>query len=126
MHYDLLAKIKNAYRARKEGFQTPYTGLNHNVAKLLARYGFIKEVQKRTTDKKLFLDIKLAYKNDESREVDFRIMSKPSRRVYSGYREVRAVRQGYGIGVLSTPKGVMTNAEARAAKVGGEYLFQIW
>jgi len=126
MHYDLLAKIKNAYRARKEGFQTPYTGLNHNVAKLLARYGFIKEVSRRTTDKKLFLDIKLSYPDEKARDIDFKVVSKPSRRVYAGYRDVRAVRQGYGLGVLSTPKGVMTNSEARAAKVGGEYLFQIW
>ena len=126
MHYDLLAKIKNAYRARKEGFQTPYSGLNYNVAKLLARYGFIKEVQKRTTDKKMYLDIKLAYQGDAPREIEFSVVSKPSRRSYAGYRDVKAVRQGYGIGVLSTPKGVMTNAEARAAKVGGEYLFQIW
>jgi small subunit ribosomal protein S8 len=126
MHYDLLAKIKNAYRARKEAFSTPYSGLNHDVAKLLVRYGFIKEVAKRTTDKKLWLDVKLAYPSGESRDIDFSIVSKPSRRVYSGYRDVRAVRQGYGIGVLSTPRGVMTNAEARQAKVGGEYLFQIW
>lgn len=126
MHYDLLAKIKNAYQARKEGFTTPYTGLNHGVAKLLTRYGFIKEVAKRTTDKKMWLDVKLAYPSGDSREINFNIVSKPSRRVYSGYRDVRSVRQGYGIGVISTPKGIMTNVEARQAKVGGEYLFQIW
>jgi small subunit ribosomal protein S8 len=126
MHYDLLAKIKNAYRARKEGFQTPYSGLNYNIAKLLVRYGFLKEVAKRTTDKKHFMDIKLAYGDDKQRTIDFTIVSKPSRRMYTGYRDIRPVRQGYGIGVLSTPDGIMSNAEAFKKKVGGEYLFQIW
>lgn len=126
MHYDLLAKIKNAYAARKEGFQTPYSGLNHEVAKLLVRYRFLKDVQKRTSDKKLFLDIRLAYNEGAPRFQDFKIFSKPSRRLYQGYRDVKQVRQGYGIGVLSTPAGVLSNTEARDKKVGGEYLFQIW
>lgn len=126
MHYDLLAKIKNAYAARKEGFQTPYSRLNHDIAKLLVRYGFIKDVQKRTTDKKLFLDIKLAYRDGVGRFQDFKIVSKPSRRMYAGYRDIKPVRQGYGIGVLTTPAGVLSNAEAREKKAGGEYLFQIW
>jgi len=126
MHYDLLAKIKNAYLARKEGFQTPYSKLNHEIAKLLVRYRFLKDVQKRTTDKKHFLDIRLAYQDGQPRFADFRIVSKPSGRIYSGYREVRQVRQGYGIGVLTTPQGLMSNTEARDKKVGGEYLFQIW
>ncbi len=126
MHYDLLAKIKNAYAARKEGFQTPYSKLNHEIAKLLVRYRFIKEVQKRVSDKKLYLDIKLAYDDGKPRFQDFKIVSKPSRRLYSGYRDIKAVRQGYGIGVLTTPQGVLSNAEARDKKAGGEYLFQIW
>lgn len=126
MHYDLLAKIKNAYAARKEGFQTPYSKLNHEVAKLLVRYRFLKDVQKRVSDKKLFLDIKLAYDDGSPRFQDFKIVSKPSRRLYSGYRDIKAVRQGYGIGVLTTPQGVLSNTEAREKKAGGEYLFQIW
>lgn len=126
MHYDLLAKIKNAYAARKEGFQTPYSKLDHEIGKLLVRYRFLKDVQKRTSDKKLFLDVRLAYTDGEPRFQDFKLFSKPSRRVYSGYREIKPVRQGYGIGVLTTPQGVLSNAEAREKKAGGEYLFQIW
>ena len=83
-------------------------------------------MQKRTTDKKLFLDIKLSYRDGEPRFQDFKIVSKPSRRMYSGYREIKPVRQGYGIGVLTTPSGVLSNVEAREKKAGGEYLFQIW
>jgi small subunit ribosomal protein S8 len=126
MHYDLLAKIKNAYAARKEGFQTPFSKLDHEIAKLLVRYRFLKDVQKRTTDKKHYLDIRLSYVDGMPRFQDFRIVSKPSRRVYFGYRDIKAVRQGYGIGVLTTPSGVFSNTEAREKKAGGEYLFQIW
>lgn len=126
MHYDLLAKVKNAYRARKEGFQTPYSKLDHEIAKLLVRYRFLRDVQKRTTDRKHHLDIRLAYQDGAPRFQDFRIVSKPSRRVYTGYRDIRGIRQGYGIGVVTTPQGVMSNTEAREAKAGGEYLFQIW
>lgn len=126
MHYDLLAKIKNAYLARKEGFQTPYSKLNHEIAKLLVRYRFLKDVQKRTSDKKLFLDIRLAYTDGAPRFQDFKLFSKPSRRIYMGYRDIKQVRQGYGIAVLTTPQGVLSNTEAREKSAGGEYLFQIW
>jgi small subunit ribosomal protein S8 len=57
---------------------------------------------------------------------DFRMLSKPSRHIYSGYRELRPVRQHYGLAVLTTPQGIMTNKEAKKQKVGGEYLFEIW
>ena len=76
--------------------------------------------------RKNVLDIRLKYKNGQPGVTDFRIQSKPSRRMYRGYRELRPIRQGYGLVVISTPSGVMTNTEARKKKVGGEYLFEIW
>jgi small subunit ribosomal protein S8 len=126
MHYDLLAKIKNAYGAKKEGFQTAYSAADFSVAKILVRHGFLKDAQKRTIDKKQYLEVKLRYDNDTASFEDFRIKSKPSRRLYTGYRDLRPVRQNYGLGILSTPKGIMTTSEARKQKVGGEYLLEIW
>lgn len=126
MHYDLLAKIKNAYRAKKEGFQTPYSTGDFAIAKILARHKFIKDAQKRVIDKKQYLDIKLLYTGEAPAFEDFRIKSKPSRRLYTSYRELRPVRQNYGLGILSTPRGIMTTSEARKQKVGGEYLLEIW
>ena len=57
---------------------------------------------------------------------DFKVMSKPSRRLHIGYRDLKAVKQNYGLSILSTPAGVMSNREARKQKVGGEYLFEVW
>jgi len=126
MHYDLLAKIKNSYGAKKEGFQTAFSTGDLAIAKILARHKYIKDAQKRTIDKKHYIDIKLMYTDSKPAFEDFRIKSKPSRRLYTGYTELRPVRQNYGLGILSTPKGIMTTSEARKNKVGGEYLFEIW
>lgn len=126
MYYDLLAKVKNASRAHREGFQTAYSGQDLAVAKLLVRYRFLKDAQKRTIGKKHYIEIKLLYRDSVPAFSDFRFFSKPSRRLYYGYRELMPVRQNYGIGVVSTPQGMMTTGDARKAKVGGEYLFQIW
>ncbi len=127
MHYDLLAKIKNAQRARKENLQTPLSAFNLAVAQALVRHGFLREAEVRSAGKRQVLDVKLKYDRDDRPAItDFKIMSKPSRHLYIGYRELKPVRQGYGISILSTPSGIISNREARKQKVGGEYLFEIW
>jgi len=112
--------------ARKEGFVTRYSGLNHAIAQALVRTGYLKSVAVKSGSSKSFLEVKIAYKAGRPAMHDFRILSKPGRRLYSGVSQLSSVRQGYGIGVLTTPSGVMTTDEARKEKVGGEYLFQIW
>ncbi len=126
MYYDLLTKIKNAERARKESILTPYAEFDFAVAKLLQTHGFVKEVEKRAIGRKNFIEVKLKYRNGEPALTDFKIMSKPSRRIYIGYRELKPVRQHFGIAVLSTPSGVFSNKEAKKNKVGGEFLCQVW
>ena len=126
MYYDLLVKIKNAAQAKKEGLQTRFSIFDFAVLKALHGAGFIHDVQKKNVGKKSFLDIKLRYEGGKPAITGVRFLSKPGRRAYVGYRDVKAVRQGYGVSVLSTPSGVMTNRDARKKKVGGEYLFEIW
>ncbi len=126
MYYDLLPKIKNASLARKESFLTPFSKMDLEVGKVLVATGYLKSIEKRTIGKKNYLEVTLVFKDKKSTLSDFKLISKPSRRLYSGYRDVRSVKQGYGLAVLSTPKGVMTERDARKAKVGGEYLFQVW
>ena|SRR6185369_9606444 len=126
MYYDLLAKIKNAQMARKESFQTSYSKADFEVAKILIAAGYLKDAQKKTVGKKNYLEVRLAYKNHKGALSDFKLISKPSRHIYTGYKELHPVKQNYGLGVLSTPKGIMNNKEARKQQVGGEYLFQIW
>jgi small subunit ribosomal protein S8 len=126
MHYDLLAKIKNAGMAKKDTVFTPYSNLNFAIAQVLLNAKFLKDVQKKVSNRKGFLDIKIAYHNGKPAMTDFKLVSRPGRRVYIGYKDLSSVRQNFGIGVLSTPRGVMDNKQARKTKVGGEYLFQIW
>lgn len=129
MYYDLLAKIKNATRARKEHIQTSYSGMDLAVAKLLVSTGYLKSAHKKEIGNKQFLEVKVAYKSKDLKEAiftDFKLASKPGRRIYKSYQELRPVKQSYGISILSTSKGVMTNREARKEKVGGEYLCEIW
>jgi len=126
MYHTLLTRIKNAQRARQESFQMPFSNFDFELAKVLAENGYLAAASKKTLGKKNFLEVKIKYDDDRPAISDFRIMSKPSRRLYSGYKELKSVRQGYGIAILSTPAGVMTGKKARREKVGGEYLFEIW
>lgn len=126
MYYDLLAKMKNAVRAKKESFTAPFSNFDSNVAAVLVAGKYLKDAQKKTVGSKKFLEIKPAYKNKVAAVNDFKIISKPSRRIYATYRDIKPVKQGYGLGVLSTSKGVISDREARKKKIGGEYLFQIW
>lgn len=126
MYYDLLAKLKNGARARKETILTPFSRMDFAIAKVLADAGYVKSVEKRMVGRKGFLEVTLAYKKEQPVMSDFRLVSKPSRHLYKGYREMRPIKQGYGLAILSTPQGVMTDKDAKKQKIGGEHLFNIW
>ena len=126
MYYDLLARIKNAFAARKEMVQAPFSEFDFSIAKFLQSAGYLAAVDKRVTGKKSVLEIRLKYKNHEPSLTDFRLMSKPGRRMYIGYRDMQTVKQGHGLAVISSPEGIVSNREARKKKLGGEYLFQVW
>ena len=129
MYYDLLAKIKNAARARKEHIQTSYSNFDLAFAKILVNAGYLKSAHKKEIGKKQFLEVRVAYKGKDGKApifTDFKLGSKPGRRIYMGYQELKPIKQNYGISILSTSKGVMTNHQARKTKVGGEYLCEIW
>lgn len=126
MYYDLLAKIKNAIRVKKESFLTAFSNFDFEIAKILVERKYLKGVQKKTIGNKKFLEITPNYKNKAPVITDFKIISKPSRHIYMNCRDIRRVRQGYGTGVFSTSQGIMTDRDARREKIGGEYLFEIW
>ncbi len=128
MYYDLLPKIKNAIQARKDKMVVPFSRMDLAVLSVLAEHGYIKSAEKETTasGKKSVIIIRLGAKTKAARMDDFKMVSKPSRHFYKDYRSLRPVRQGHGMAVLSTSKGIMTGKEARKQKVGGEYLFEIW
>ncbi len=126
MYYDLLPKIKNAVRARKEKFIVPLSKMDLAVLKTLVAAGYIKSVEKEVVGKKNFIAVRLGDHAKKGATMDFKTISKPSRHIYIDYRSLHSVKQGYGVGVLSTSKGIMTDKEARKKKIGGEYLFEIW
>jgi len=126
MYYDLLSKLKNASRAEKEKMVLPFSKMDLAVLVTLAEAGYIKGAEREAAGKKSVIAVRLAYKDKESVITDFKLMSKPSRRLYIDYRNLRSVRQGHGAAVISTSRGIMTDRQARKNKVGGEYLFQIW
>lgn len=127
MYTDLLTKIKNAQMARKEYLKVPYSNMDMEIAELLAKYKYIEGVAKKGRLPKRIIEIKMKYdKNNNGAIGAVRLLSKPSRRLYTSYKDLKPVMHGYGMGVISTPKGIMTNSEARKAKVGGELLFEIW
>jgi small subunit ribosomal protein S8 len=126
MYYDLLAKLKNATMAKKEKIIVPFSKMDEAVLKALVESGYIKSADVEIIGEKSVIVVRLAYKNKTATINDFKIVSKPSRRFYFNYQSLRPVKQGYGVSILSTSKGVMTNKEAKKNKIGGEYLFEIW
>lgn len=121
MYTDLLVKIKNGQAAKKEVIKTRYSVLDMAVAEILAKYHYVESAAKKGRLPKRFIEIKL-----NGSLSDFSFKSKSSRRLYIGYRDLKPVKQGYGLAVLSTPKGVLSDTEARREKVGGELLFEVW
>ena len=126
MYYDLLSRIKNGQQARLETVQAPFSKFDFAVAKTLEEAGYVAKAEKRTIGKKTVIEVELKYTNNTPAITDFKIISKPSRRMYAGYAELKPVKQNFGMSVLSTSAGIMSNKQARKQKVGGEFLFQIW
>jgi small subunit ribosomal protein S8 len=120
---DLLVQLKNAQSVGKDRVTLPYSALKHAVATILSKEGYVGE---GVAKKNFSLIVPLLYKNGRPAIIGAKRISKPSRRMYFGVRDVRPIKQGHGLLVLSTPKGVMTGAQAREARVGGEALFEIW
>lgn len=126
MYINLLIQLKNAQAVKKENIKFPYSKNDSAIAEILVVNKFIDSVEKKGRGIKRILDIKLKYTNGEGAISGLTLMSKPSRKIYLGYKEIKPVKYGYGIMVISTPMGIMTNKEARKNKVGGEALFKIW
>lgn len=126
MYHDLLVRIKNAQMAGKRSLIVPLSKMDFEIAKILVQEGYLREIQKKTIGKKTFLEIKLAYFERRPAIRGFRFKSLPGRRIYLRAKDVKPVKQGYGLGVISTSVGILSDKAAREKKVGGEYLFEIW
>ncbi len=124
---DLLTRIRNAARVERPFVDVPYSQIKMNIVDALKREGFIWDHEVIEGEPSKTLRVTLKYgPNGEQIIQHIERISKPGCRVYQGVREMRDIRQGTGIGVLSTPKGVLSNREAKKQGVGGEVLCQLW
>ena len=124
---DMLTRIRNAQLRRKSTVLTPASKLRAWVLDVLQDEGYIRGYEKTVDDNgHPAIEISLKYYEGEPVIRELKRVSKPGRRVYMGVREVPQVRQGLGVSIVSTPKGVMSDANARTAHVGGEVLCTVF
>src|SRR3989344_3254782 len=117
MYTDLLIKIKNAQQVGRKSLKTRFSKIDKTILEILSRHGFVGSVEVKGRPSKRFIFVELRAK----RSIEgCKFLSKPSIKTFSGYREIRKVKGGYGCLVLSTSKGVMDGSVARKEKVGGQ------
>jgi len=124
---EMLTRIRNALQASHENVDIPNSKLKTSIAQVLKEEGYIKNYKVIEDGKQGILRIYLKY-DDKGEPViaGLKRVSKPSRRVYAGYEDIPKVLNGYGINIISTSKGVMTDRKARKIRVGGEILCSVW
>jgi small subunit ribosomal protein S8 len=126
---DMLTRLRNATRAGKATVDIPASHIKENICAVLKREGFIEdyELTAPLDVPRSMLRVSLRYGADRSSVIQgLRRVSRPSLRTYAKRTEIRMIRSGMGIAIMSTPKGVMTSKQARTAKVGGEVLCEVW
>ncbi|MFA5013782.1 MAG: 30S ribosomal protein S8 [Candidatus Paceibacterota bacterium] len=125
---DMIAIINNAQAVGKKQISVfPYSNFKFEILELLKKEGFVEDVQKkgRLATKRLIVDLK--YASDGTPVIaKIRKISKQGQRIYAPSTELKKVKSGYGISIVSTSKGLMTNKEARKQKIGGEVICELW
>lgn len=119
---DMLISIKNAYMAKKPKLTVPYSKFKLEVIKVLEKEKFIGSVDK----KGLVINVDLVYTDQGAKISQIKKVSKNGLRVYTKSKNIKSVRGGRGMFIISTPQGVMSGKEARSKKLGGEVICQLW
>ncbi len=123
---DMLTRIRNASAVRKSELALPFSKFKLSLAKLLEKEGFVSDVQE-VAGKMKMLQMNLKYgPNGESVIMGIKRISKPGQRIYVPVDKLPRTNSGFGITVVSTPKGLLTDRQARKDRVGGEVVCQIW
>ena len=123
---DMLNRLKNAQSAKKEAVEVPYSRMKYALAKVLERKGFVKAVEIKGKKVRRVIDIALRYTEGMPRITGTKRISKPGQRVYAPCDAIRKTKGGRGISVLSTSKGLLSNAEAKKENMGGEIMCEVW
>ncbi|MDR4888436.1 MULTISPECIES: 30S ribosomal protein S8 [Bacillaceae] len=124
---DMLTRIRNANMVRHEKLEIPASNIKREIAEILKREGFVRDVEYIEDDKQGIIRIFLKYgANNERVITGLKRISKPGLRVYAKSNEVPRVLNGLGIAIVSTSQGVLTDKEARQKQAGGEVLAYVW
>ena len=123
---DMLNRLMNAQAVQRETVVLPFSQMKFAIAKILERKGFVKNVDSKGKRARKVMEINLRYQEGVPQIIGVRRISKPGARIYSASQELSRVKNGRGIGILSTSKGLMTDQEARKERVGGEILCEVW
>jgi small subunit ribosomal protein S8 len=121
----MIIRIKNGYKARREFITVNFSNLNQAILQKMKELELIKDF-KHQGDKVKTVTVYLNYINSNPAFSEVKIYSKPGRRWYSSYKNIKPVLGGIGVSFVSTPKGLLTDKEARKLKIGGELLFSLW
>jgi len=119
---DLLTRIRNAHMAHKQNINVPYSKVKENILKVMRRYKFIEDYRVNTETTHKTLDVAL---NESRKDMALNRVSKPGQRIYIKSTDLKTVKSGLGISILSTSKGVMSNVQAKKENLGGELICQI-
>ncbi len=122
----MLIGMKNANRALRDSVIVPESKLCLAIAEKLSKEGFVGAISRKTRRGRPVFEVTLVSADRMPKITEVKRISKPSRRMYAGSADIRSIKNGKGLLVLSTPKGILTDKEARKEHVGGEVLFSIW
>jgi small subunit ribosomal protein S8 len=123
---DMLTRIRNAVLVRKRTVEVPFSKVNKEIARILLEEGYINNFEVIEEASKKMIRIALKYIKNEPIILGLKRVSKPSLRKYVGVKDIPSVYGGRGITILSTPKGIMVDRDARKNNVGGEVICQVW
>lgn len=124
---DFITRLTNAGAVSHKVISLPFSTFKHAIAEKLREAGYVEAIEKKGKKVRKTLDVTLKYDASGKPAIaGVKRISKPGRRLYKSAHEIHPVRYGHGTLVLSTPKGVLTDREARKEHVGGEALFEIW
>ena len=123
---DMIARVKNAQARYHKKVELPSSNFKSKIADILKNEGFIKDFKVSNNENKGILSLELKYHSGNPVISNFERVSKPGRRIFSSADSLPKINNGLGIAILSTPKGVMTDIDARKQKVGGEIICKVF
>ena len=123
---DMINRILNAQAVLHPTVSVPFSNFKYEIAKILEKEKFLDKIDEKGKKVKRVIEITLKYEDKTPAISGLKRVSKPGQRIYAEAKEIKKVKGGYGISIISTPEGLMTNKEVRKRKLGGEVILEVW